>query len=228
MTIQVHETTIAEGPLVPEHTALMIIDMRDRVVHRDPLAQPEDLATLDRINNLAADCRAAGVTVIHTRFCTGGGEPAEPHGTFATKAGDVIVNSPTPDGLHRSEIQAVLHSRHIDSVILAGISADTHPEIAPLVALMNCRVFVLSDGGIPTDPSEKAVHQSQPSIHAGSNTAGPQVLTVDRMTQTIIWGLRMGDRPHRENPRREIPEPRSRRSRVAERLFPDRTLATPT
>jgi len=51
--------------LVPERTALVSVDMQNCFVHGSLFSAPDGLAVLDRINRLAAACRAAGILVIH-------------------------------------------------------------------------------------------------------------------------------------------------------------------
>jgi nicotinamidase-related amidase len=51
--------------VVPERTALINVDMQNCFVHGSPIAAPEGLVILERVNRLAAACRKAGILVIH-------------------------------------------------------------------------------------------------------------------------------------------------------------------
>ena len=51
--------------IVPERTALVNVDMQNCFVQGSPFSAPDELVVLDRINRLAAACRAAGILVIH-------------------------------------------------------------------------------------------------------------------------------------------------------------------
>ena len=58
--------------VVPERTALINVDLQNCFVQGYPISAPDGLAVLDRINRLAAACRAAGILVIHTTaMCCG-------------------------------------------------------------------------------------------------------------------------------------------------------------
>ena len=51
--------------VVPERTALVNLDMQNCFVDGSPFAAPGGPAVLDRINQVAAACRTAGILVIH-------------------------------------------------------------------------------------------------------------------------------------------------------------------
>jgi biuret amidohydrolase len=53
--------------LVPARTALINVDMQRCFVEGSPLASPDGLTVLARINRLAAACRDAGILIVHTR-----------------------------------------------------------------------------------------------------------------------------------------------------------------
>ena len=53
--------------LVPARTALINVDMQRCFVEGSPLASPDGLSVLARINRLAAACRDAGILIVHTR-----------------------------------------------------------------------------------------------------------------------------------------------------------------
>jgi len=56
---------VVDFTLTPARTALVNVDMQNCFVEGYPNT-PQRLATLGRINQLAAACRAAGIPVIHT------------------------------------------------------------------------------------------------------------------------------------------------------------------
>ena len=56
---------MADFAVVPQRTALVNVDMQNCFVHGSPLSAPGGLNVLDRINRVAAACRAAGILVIH-------------------------------------------------------------------------------------------------------------------------------------------------------------------
>ena len=50
----------------PARTALVNVDMQNCFVEGSPIAAPDGLVVLERINSVAAACRRAGIPVIHT------------------------------------------------------------------------------------------------------------------------------------------------------------------
>ena len=53
-------------PVLPERTALINVDMQNRFADGSPFSAPDGLAVQERINRVAAACRAAGIVVIHS------------------------------------------------------------------------------------------------------------------------------------------------------------------
>ena len=51
--------------VVPERTALVNVDMQNCFVEGSPFSAPDGVAVQERINQVAAACRAAGILVIH-------------------------------------------------------------------------------------------------------------------------------------------------------------------
>jgi nicotinamidase-related amidase len=56
---------MANFALVPWRTALVNVDMQNCFVHGSPISAPDGLIVQERINRVAAACRAAGILVIH-------------------------------------------------------------------------------------------------------------------------------------------------------------------
>ena len=57
---------MANFAMIPERTALINIDLQNCFADGYASSAPDGLGLLDRINRLAAVCRAANVLVIHT------------------------------------------------------------------------------------------------------------------------------------------------------------------
>jgi ureidoacrylate peracid hydrolase len=53
--------------VVPSRTALINVDLQRCFVESGPLASPDGLAVVERVNRLARACRQAGALVVHTR-----------------------------------------------------------------------------------------------------------------------------------------------------------------
>jgi Isochorismatase family len=57
---------VANFDVTPNRTALINVDMQNCFVEGSPIAAPDGLAVLERINRVAAACRKAGILVVHT------------------------------------------------------------------------------------------------------------------------------------------------------------------
>lgn len=159
-----------EIELKPARTALINVDMQCCFVENSPLASPEGLAVLGRINALAAACRAAGTLIVHTRgwmradgsnlgimgelvppfivaLYTEGSESAELHQGLDVSPSDIILNKPRYGAFHGTDLELILRSRGIDTVIISGIATNICCETtAREAAQRDFRVVFLSDG----------------------------------------------------------------------------------
>lgn len=159
-----------EIELQPARTALINVDMQCCFVENSPLASPEGLAVLGRINALAAACRAAGSLIVHTRgwmradgsnlgimgelvppfivaLYTEGSDTAELHQNLDISPNDIILNKPRYGAFHGTDLELILRSRGIDTVIISGIATNICCETtAREAAQRDFRVVFLSDG----------------------------------------------------------------------------------
>src|SRR5512139_2425313 len=95
---------MAEFQVEPQKIALLDIDLQNIFVQGSPIAAPDGLAVVERVNRLSAACRRLGVPVIHTLHVT------RPDGSNVGVLGEIIP--PVKDGLiARGSPPALLHSR---------------------------------------------------------------------------------------------------------------------
>ena len=71
--------------VVPQRTALVNVDMQNCFVHGSPVSAPDGLIVLDRINRVAAACRA---DELRHQFCRHGIGVAKP---IAEQAGIMMI-----------------------------------------------------------------------------------------------------------------------------------------
>jgi ureidoacrylate peracid hydrolase len=200
---------MTDFPLVPARTALINVDMQRCFVEATPLASPDGLALVERVNALARACREAGALVVHTRgwmkpdgsnrgvmgelvppfiidLYTEGAESAELHDALEVGADDVILNKPRYGAFHGTDLEELLRSRGVDTVIITGIATNICCETtAREAAQHDFRVFFLSDGtatkemgGIPAEDLQRATCASLGMVFA-------QVTTVDAVMDKI-------------------------------------------
>jgi ureidoacrylate peracid hydrolase len=154
----------------PARTALINVDMQRCFVEASPLASPEGLVVLARINALATACRSAGILVVHTRgwmradgsnlgvmgelvppfivaLYTEGSHTAQLHDGLGVESGDIVLDKPRYGAFHATDLELILRSRAIDTVIISGIATNICCETtAREAAQRDFRVIFLSDG----------------------------------------------------------------------------------
>lgn len=190
--------------IVPARTALINVDIQNCFVEM----VPEGIATLDRINRLAAVCREAGILVIHTshvlrpdgsnigvlgemvpRVKAGmvnqGTESAALHKGLVVDARDILLDKPRFGAFHSTDLELILRGRGIDTTIISGLTTEICCETTAREAMVrDFRVFFLSDG---TAARTVECHQAA-LVTLGRVFA--QVLTVDEMIQKIKHAVR--------------------------------------
>ena len=154
----------------PGSTALVIVDMQSCFVAGSPIAAPLGTQVAARLNRLAAACRQAGITVIWTRHVTrpdgsntgllgelippvadgiisDGATPAAMHSLMDVRPGDVMVGKPRFGSFYGTDLEVILRSRGIDTLILGGINTNVCVDTtAREAAVREFRVLFLSDG----------------------------------------------------------------------------------
>jgi ureidoacrylate peracid hydrolase len=200
--------------VVPERTALINVDMQNCFVQGYPSSAPDGLAVLDRINRLAAACRDAGILVIHTShvlrpdgsnigvlgkinpmvkaIITKGSESAALHKTLVVDARDILLDKPRHGAFQSTDLELILRSRGIDTVIITGIATSVCCETTAREAVArDFHVFFLSDGTATADmPGASAAELQKVTLVTIGFLFG-QVLTVDEMMQKVKQAVRI-------------------------------------
>ena len=189
--------------MVPSRTALINVDLQRCFVEGGPLASPGGLGVVERVNRLAHACRQAGALVVHTRvsvnpdrsnagvmtelmpgfimdLVTEGSASAELHDTLEVDPADIILRKPRYGAFHGTDLEQILRSRGLDTVIITGIATNICCETTAREASQHdFRVFFVSDGtatmemdGVPAEDLQRATCASLGQVFA-------QVVTVD-------------------------------------------------
>ena len=200
---------MAQFPVVPTRTALINVDMQRCFVEGGPLASPDGPALAGRINRLSAVCRNTGITVVHTRvwmrpdgstlgvmgeivppfireLYMAGAPTAEIHPAVDVQSEDLIINKQRYGAFTGTDLEMILRTKGIDTVIISGIATNICCETtAREAAQLDFRVFFLSDGtatkemhGVPADTLQRATCASLGMVFA-------QVVTVEEMIEKI-------------------------------------------
>ncbi|MFD7838746.1 cysteine hydrolase family protein [Streptomyces sp. NPDC059761] len=160
--------------LVPERTALLVMDFQNGIV----ASTPEPDALIERVKEAIAGVRAAGATVGYVRVAfteEDWAAVAEANKTFspiaaakqfhhediatrideriAPEDGDIVVRKVRIGAGSTTDLHRQLRDRGIDTLVLAGIST-SGVVLSTLIdaADRDYRVYVLSDGVADRDP----------------------------------------------------------------------------
>lgn len=154
----------------PGRTALVIVDMQNCFVADSPVAAPLGRAVAVRLNELAVASRDAGIMVIWTRHVVrpdgsnagllgafvppvthglidDGAPAAALHPDVDVRPEDIVVGKPRFGSFHGTDLEVILRSRGIDTLIIGGINTNVCVETTAREATMReFRVLFLSDG----------------------------------------------------------------------------------
>jgi len=200
---------MVDFPVVPERTALVNVDMQNCFVQGYPISAPDGLAILGRINRLAATCRAAGILVINVRqvfrpdgsnigvlgeinplvkegILTKGSESALLHKGLVVDARDILLDKPRFGAFHSTDLELILRSHGIDTIIISGVYTNICAETTAREAMVrDFHVFFLSDGTATVKMGGASAAELQKATLATLSFAFAQVFTVDEMMQKI-------------------------------------------
>jgi ureidoacrylate peracid hydrolase len=192
----------------PQRMALINVDMQNCFVHGSPIAAPDGLALLERINQLAAVCRTAGIPVIHTShvlrpdgsnmgvlaeigpvkdgIINKGSESAALHKDLVVDPQDILLDKPRFGAFYGTDLDMILRTRGIDTVIIAGIATNVCCETTAREAMVrDFRVFFLSDGTTTFGMGDASGAELQKATLATLGMVFARVLPIDEMVQEI-------------------------------------------
>jgi nicotinamidase-related amidase len=199
---------MADLTIVPSRTALVNVDMQNCFVENSPVAAPGGVELLERINRLASKCRQAGILVIHARhvlrpdgsnagillefppirqgMINQGSESAAFHRNLIIDERDILLDKPRFGAFHGTDLELLLRSRGIDTIIVTGISTSVCCETTAREATVRDFHVLFVDDATATfgigDLSPEAVRK------ATCATIGfifGKVVTVDELMRAI-------------------------------------------
>jgi biuret amidohydrolase len=195
--------------LSPGRTALINVDMQNCFVEGTPISAPEGPALLQRVNRLSAACRKAGVLVIHTSIVLRSdgsnagvlsqfspavrdgilckdSPTAALHRGLVVSEGDILLDKPRFGAFYGTDLELILRSRGIDTVIISGVATNVCCETtAREAAVRDLHVFFLSDGTATAAMGGASAEELQKATCATLGFLFAQVLTVDEMIQKL-------------------------------------------
>jgi nicotinamidase-related amidase len=195
-------------PVIPRRTALINVDMQNCFVEGYPVSAPDGPRVLGRINRLAAACRAAGILVIHTAhvlradgsnagvmgelipeiragMINRGSQASALNKSLVVDHRDILLEKPRFGAFQGTDLELILRSHDINSVIISGIATNVCCDTtAREAATRDFRVFFLSDGTATFDLGAVPAQQLQAATCASLALFG-QVLTVEQIIDKI-------------------------------------------
>ncbi len=192
-------------PVVPERMALINVDMQNCFVESP---NRDGLALLERINDFAAVCRRAGMLVIHTRaiwradgvnagvfgeifpkgkeIFRGDASTAALHPRLVIEPRDSIVDAPRYGAFHATDLEPILRTQGIDSLVITGIATNIACETTVREAVTrDFRVFLLSDGTLAAGMGGLTAAEAHRASLATLGALFAQVLSMDEMIEKI-------------------------------------------
>ena len=195
--------------VVPERTALINVDLQECFVRDSPISAPDGPAVMERLNRLGEVCRRAGIAVVHTRFVLRPdgsnlgllGETSPParagilnkdaqsaqlDAELLVREQDIIIDKPRFGAFFGTDLEPILRSRGIDTLIIGGIATNLCCETTAREAMQReFRVFFLSDGTATADMGGLSAAELQRASLATLGFLFAQVITVEEMIERI-------------------------------------------
>jgi biuret amidohydrolase len=164
-------------PIIPEKTAMIVVDMQNDFVQEGaPIEIPRARAMVPRLNRLLDVCRAHQIPVIYIHHVIRGGDIdagrlADHHevirnnqaiiaGTpnveiyegLKPQPGDLVVAKPRYSAFYGTDLEAILRSKGIDTLIISGTVTNVCCESTTRDAFSrDYKVIFLSDGNAAGD-----------------------------------------------------------------------------
>ncbi len=197
--------TALKWPIHPKNMALINVDMQVAFVEGTPLSAPDGLKLVPVVNKLVAACRQAGVMVVHTRNVTrpdgsnlwtmgelvepvrngyiiDGKQTAELHPALDVRPKDIILEKPRYGSFTGTDLDLVLRSNGIDTVIICGICTNICCETTAREAGMrDYHVFFMEDGTETFPIGNLSVEEIKQAVHATIGLAFADVVPVNEM-----------------------------------------------
>jgi biuret amidohydrolase len=196
---------MADFRIDPTRTALINVDMQNCFVEGSPLASPDGLELVERINGLTKVCRDVGALVVHTRgwmrpdgsnlgvmgelvppfiveLYTEGSPMAELHAGLVVDETDVVLNKPRYGAFTGTDLDMILRSRGIEAVVISGIATNVCCDTtAREAAQRDYRVLFLSDGTATSEMAGVAAEDLQRATCASLSMVFAQILTIEEL-----------------------------------------------
>lgn len=161
---------MAVFPIVPNRTALVVIDLQNCFVEGSPLSAPRGPEIVERLGRLIPACRDRGIRVIYTAHVVrpdhsnvgtlgdtipavydgvidDGAETAAMHRDVDVRPDDIMLKKPRFGAFQGTDLEMILRSQGIDTIVIGGITTNFCAETTAREAhARDFKVVFLSDG----------------------------------------------------------------------------------
>ncbi len=122
---------MAMKPSVPEHTAVLVIDVQAGLFRTESMAFEAE-TVIARVNEVTAKARTAGAPVFLIQH---DGEPDSDwlapftdgwklHPNLMVRPGDLVIHKTTCDAFYGTSLESELHARRVTTLVLMGYATD--------------------------------------------------------------------------------------------------------
>jgi nicotinamidase-related amidase len=198
----------ADFRLDPRRTAFINVDLQNCFVEGTLLAPRNARGLLRRLNAFAARCRSRGVLVVHTAhvlreglanagvmpeyipqvrngMITKGSYWAALHRDLVVDGRDIVLEKPRFGAFQGTDLEAILRTRGVESVIVGGIATNICCETTAREAqARDFKMFFLSDGTATAGSPDRPAEDHQAATCASLKLFG-EVLTLDAMATKL-------------------------------------------
>ena len=205
-----------DWPIDPARTALINVDLQNVFVEGFDISATDGLDVVQRLNKLSRACRAHGMMVIHTinelradgsnrgiaaevvtaylestgTNCRGGitagTNGAKLHDSLEVEPSDILLTKPRYGSFTGTDLDLILRSNGIDSVIIGGIATNVFCDTTAREANQrDYKVFFLSDGTGNHGMQGLSAEEIKAATLAAVRLAFGQVLTVNEAIAKI-------------------------------------------
>ena len=174
-------------PSVPEHTALLVIDVQAELFGGEPAAFDAE-AVIVRINEVAAKARKAGAPVfliqhdgeLGSDYLAPFTEGWKLHPDLEVRPGDLVIRKTTCDAFYGTSLESELRARGITTLVLTGFATDFCVDSTLQNAVSkDFAIIVVADAHTTTDnPVPKADLVRQHHNWAWANSISSKGVTV--------------------------------------------------
>lgn len=187
----------------PRRTALLNVDLQNVFVEGYPVSAPDGLKVVERVNRLIATCRAREMMIVHTAHVTrpdgsnvgvmgeiippvregmisSGSHAAALHPLLDVQPSDIRIDKPRFGAFHATDLELILRSHSIDTLIISGIATNVCAETTAREAnARDFRVLFLSDGTATFDMNGVSSAELQRATCTTLGFAFAEIVTVD-------------------------------------------------